>query len=437
MEKNNRKVINAWCMYDWANSAYNLVITSTIFPIYFGATAKGADGSDIVNFLGVEVENSSLFSFSISFAFMVVACINPLLTAIADYSHRKKRFLQVFCYLGAISCALLYFFKTDTLTFSVFAFILATIGYSGSLVFYNAYLPEIATEDRFDQVSAKGYAMGYIGSVLLLLFNLSMVLMPAWYGIDPQNKSLAPRIAFLSTGIWWALFAQYTFRHLTSRTPVKEPGLRWVFKGYQELLKVLRELSAQSTLKRYLVAFFFYSLGVQTVMYVATVFADKELHLPEANLIITILIIQLVAIVGAYGFASLSRKYGNIRTLMMAVVVWVGICCWAFFVTSGNEVYGLATLIGLVMGGIQALSRSTYAKLIPENTPDSASYFNFYDIVEKLSIVLGTLMYGLVKELGGNARSSFIVLVFVFLLGLLFLSRIILQKKPGSLVELT
>ena len=434
MQKNNPKIIRAWCVYDWANSVYTLVITSTIFPIYFGATARNAQGGDVISFLGLEVKNSALFSFSISFAFMAVACINPLLTAIADYSHRKKRFLQIFCYLGSISCALLYFFTSETITFAVFAFIMATIGYSGSLVFYNAYLPEITTEDRYDQVSAQGYALGYIGSVLLLLFNLSMILMPSWYG--GVSEGMASRIAFLTTGIWWAFFAQYTFRHLPSQTPRREPGLAWIFKGYQELRKVLGELDYQRTLKRYLISFFFYSMGVQTVMYVAAISADQVLHLPSSNLIITILIIQLVAIIGAYGFAALSRRYGNLKTLMGAVVVWVGICFWCYAVQGANELYALATLIGLVMGGIQALSRSTYAKLIPENTPDTVSYFNFYDVVEKLSIVSGTLMYGLVTQLTGNVRSSFMVLACVFVVGLLFLSRIILEKKQPRFVEL-
>lgn len=434
MDKNNPTITRAWCVYDWANSVYTLVITSTIFPIYFGATARNPQGGDVIRFLGLDVKNSALFSFSISFAFMAVACINPLLTAIADYSHRKKTFLRFFCYVGSASCALLYFFTTETLTFSVFAFVLATIGYSGSLVFYNAYLPEIATEDRYDQVSARGYALGYIGSVLLLLFNLSMILMPGWYG--GVSEGMASRIAFLTTGLWWALFAQYTFHHLPGETPRREPGWAWLFNGYRELRKVVGELAHQRTLKRYLIAFFFYSTGVQTVMYVAAISADQVLHLPSDNLIITILIIQLVAIAGAYGFAALARRYGNLKTLMGAVVVWIGICFWCYAVRGAQELYALATLIGLVMGGIQALSRSTYAKLIPARTSDTVSYFNFYDGLEKLSIVSGTLMYGLVTQLTGEVRSSFIVLACVFVVGFLFLSRIIPEKKLPRSVEL-
>lgn len=433
MQKNNPRIIGAWCTYDWANSVYSLVITSTIFPIYFGQVARNPQGGDLIDFLGVEVRSSALFSFAVSFAYLLVVGVNPLLTAIADYSHRRKRFLKLFCYLGAVSCALLYFFTRDTLTFSVFAFVFATVGYSGSLVFYNAYLPQIATADRLDAVSARGYALGYVGSVLLLLFNLSMILMPGWYG--GISGEMASRVAFLSTGAWWAGFAQYTFYHLPNPAPRKESGLTWLFKGYRELRKVIGALGHQRVLKRFLVAFFFYSLGVQTVMYVAVVFADQELHLPADNLIITILIIQLVAIGGAYLFAGLSRRLGNVKALMLAVLVWLGICPWAYFVDSSYEVYALATLIGSVMGGIQALSRSTYAKLIPEDSQAYASYFNVYDVVEKLSIVTGTAMYGLIKQFAPEVRTSFLVLAGAFLVGFFLLSRLIGSETAPAGVQ--
>ncbi|MBC7919773.1 MAG: MFS transporter [Ferruginibacter sp.] len=430
MQKNNPRIIRAWCTYDWANSVYSLVITSTIFPIYFGQVARNPRGGDLINFLGVEVRNSALFSFAVSFAYLLVAVVNPLLTAIADYSHRRKRFLKLFCYLGAGSCALLYYFTRDTLVFSLIAFVFATVGYSGSIVFYNAYLPQIATVDRLDAVSARGYALGYVGSVLLLLFNLSMILMPGWYG--GISGQMASRVAFLSTGVWWAGFAQYTFYHLPNPAPQQEPGLTWIFKGYQELRKVVGALGRQRRLKRYLLAFFFYSLGVQTVMYVAVVFADQELHLPADNLIITVLIIQLVAIGGAYLFAGLSRRLGNVKALMLAVLVWLVICPWAYFIDSSHEVYALATLIGSVMGGIQALSRSTYAKFIPEDSRAYASYFNVYDVVEKLSIVTGTGMYGLVKQFTPDVRTSFLVLAGTFLLGFFLLARLIPESPRVS-----
>lgn len=434
MEKNDKKIIRAWCMYDWANSAYSLVITSTIFPVYFSTTAVNAavssDSPDyqVVNFLGMELRNSVLFTLAISFSFLIISFINPFLTALADYGGNKKRYMQFFCYLGAVSCGLLYFFTAETLTFSVFAFMAATIGYSGSIVFYNAYLPEIATEDRTDAVSAKGFSLGYIGSVLLLLFNLSMMMKPEWYGNVSAGK--AARIAFLSTGIWWVLFAQFAFFRLKD-TPKKHRGENSknnLFNGFRELKKVLSELKELKLLKRFLVSFFFYNMGVQTVMYVAAIFGEKELQMPGDKLILTVLIIQLVAIVGASGFSKLSSKVGNTRALAAAVTVWIGICGGAYFVYGASGFYILAAFVGFVMGGIQALSRSTYSKLIPDATQDHASYFSFYDVADKVSLCLGTLSYALIEHITGNMRNSVLALAVFFIIGLIFLIQIPSKK---------
>jgi MFS transporter, UMF1 family len=419
--KNDPKITRAWCFYDWANSVYSLVIVSTIFPIYYGAMAVNEKGEDIVRFLGFDVKSSALFAFAISFSFLAIAIMSPFLTAIADYSGRKKLFMQIFCYLGALSCALLFFFTRQTFTFSVFLFIIASIGFSGSIVFYNSYLPEIATEDKFDKLSARGFAMGYIGSVLLLIANLMLIMKPEWFGIDPENKSLGPRISFLSTGIWWFGFAQYSFYYLPKNVHQKKPKGSWILNGFRELGKVLRQVKGLYLLKRFLLAFFFYNMGVQTVMYVAAVFGDQELKMPSENLILTVLILQLVAIAGAYGFAYLSKRLGNIRALVVAVVIWVGICFGGYFVQGGLDFYLLAALIGMVMGGIQSLSRSTYSKLIPQDTTDTASYFSFYDVTEKISIVIGTLAYGYIDQITGSMRNSILALMVFFLVGLVFL----------------
>jgi UMF1 family MFS transporter len=426
ISKNDKKLINAWCMYDWANSVYSLVIISTIFPVYYGAVAIGTDGSDVVNLLGIQIKNSVLYSYAVSFAFLVVAVMSPFLTAIADYSGNKKHFMQFFCYLGAASCAALFFFTTDTLLLGVTAFVIAGIGYSGSIVFYNAYLPEIATEDKFDQVSAKGFSLGYIGSVLLLVLNLLLIMKPEWFG--GISSGLASRISFLSTGIWWLVFAQWTFYYLPNNVYNRKGEGSWIFNGFKKLKGILKDVSIQPLLKRFLLSFFFYNMGVQTVMYLATIFGDKELKLPAANLIITVLILQLVAIPGAYGFSRLSGRFGNINALIVAVIVWIGICAGAYFVTNGNEFYVLAAVVGLVMGGVQSLSRATYSKLIPADTHDHASYFSFYDVVEKLSIVLGTASYALAEQLTGNMRNSIIVVALFFVLGLIILFQIPLRK---------
>ena len=436
MEKNNPTVTRAWCFYDWANSVYSLVITSTIFPIYFSAVSRKPDGTSIVDFLGFQLDSSVLFTYAISSAFLIIAFLSPFLTAIADYSGRKKLFLQLFCYLGSLACAGLYFFTKETFDISVVLFVLATIGFSGSIVFYNAYLPEIATEDQYDRLSARGFSMGYIGSVILLIFNLMMIMKPQWFGIAADNTSLPPRIAFLTTGIWWFVFAQYTFYHLPGNVYQRKPKGSWILNGFKELKRVLDQVVELPLLKRFLLAYFFYNMGVQTVMYLAAIFGEVELRLPSEVLIITILIIQLVAIAGAYAFARLSGKYGNIRALMVAVAIWIGICVGAYFTYGELQFYALAAVVGSVMGGIQSLSRSTYSKLIPASTIDHASYFSFYDVTEKVSIVLGTLAYCMIAQFTCSMRNSILALITFFALGLLFLFLIrgkkSLEPQPES-----
>lgn len=425
MQKNNLTVTRAWCFYDWANSVYSLVIISTIFPIYYSAVAKHPEtASTVVNFFGFDLQSSVLFSYAISGSFLIIAAMSPFLTAIADYSGRKKLFMQLFCYIGSLSCAGLFFFTRETFSVSMLLFILSSIGFSGSIVFYNSYLPEIATEDQYDRLSARGFAMGYIGSVLLLIFNLAMILQPGWFGIAEANTSLPPRIAFLTTGLWWFGFAQYTFYHLPANIHRRNPQGSWILNGFKELQKVLHQVKGLPLLKSFLLAYFFFNMGVQTVMYVATIFGIEVLQLPSHALIVTILIIQLVAIAGAYGFAFLSSRYGNIRALIVAVTVWICICVAAYFITSALEFYVLAAVVGSVMGGIQSLSRSTYSKLIPATTKDNASFFSFYDVTEKISIVLGTLAYGAIAQVTGSMRYSILALIVFFALGLIFLSLI-------------
>ena len=416
-------------MYDWANSVYPLVITSTIFPIYFNAVAKEAavgheavTGRPIVEFFGMEVLGSSLLLYAISVGFLIVAAISPLLTALADFSGRKKRFMQVFCYLGAASCCGLFFFTKETLEVAVLLFILATVGFAGSIVFYNSYLPDIATEDKLDSLSAKGFSLGYVGSVILLVLSLGLVLGGEKIGV---SAGLASRLAFLLTGLWWGGFALLPFARLPA-----DPGRPadaqaatggWLFNGFRELANVWRSLAELPLLKQFLLAYFFYNMGVQTVMYVATPFAEETLGMKSGELIATILILQVVAIGGAYLFARLSERVGNTRALSVAVIIWAAICVAGYYVQAGATFYALAAVIGFTMGGVQSLSRSTYAKLIPENTPDTASYFSFFDVTEKLSIVLGTASFSLISQLTGSMRNSILALIVFFILGLAFL----------------
>lgn len=422
---NNKKIWNAWSMYDWANSVHNLVITTVIFPIYYHATAVGIDGSDNVLFFGFEVNNNSLYSFTISAAAMTLVFLSPILTSIADYSGRKKMFMKFFCYLGAASCAYFYFFTKESLDSVMIAFGLSIVGWGGSIVFYNSYIPQIATEDNFDKLSARGFVFGYIGSVVLLIFNLLMILKPDLFGLtEADSKSgLTSRIAFLTVGIWWFGFAQIPF-YLLPKDNSKKFELSWIKKGIKELRKVILEVRQNKILTKFLTAYFTYYLGVMTVIYVATLFAEDELKIPRDGLIATLLVIQLVAIPGSYLASYLSRKFGNSVALRIQVFIWFLVPLGAYFTTTANQFYVIAGMVGLVMGGIQSLSRSTFAKLIPEDIKHTASYFSLYDILEKASITTGTFIFGYLNAITGNMRTSILFLMVAFFLGFLLLMRV-------------
>ena len=423
---NQKKQINGWAMYDWANSVYSLVITSTIFPIYFN-NVTSTDDSDVVTFFGIEVINTVLYSYSLSASFLIIAFLSPLLSGIADYGGKKLTFLKFFAYLGSISCVLLYFFDGSSVEYGIILAALASIGYAGSIVFYNAYLPEITTPDRFDFVSAKGFALGYIGSVLLLIINLAMISSPETFGLADAGQ--ASRISFLMVGVWWAGFAQITFARLPNNPHGRKPTGSLLKKGYREIRKVFQSLKELNTMKRVLLSFFFYSMGVQTTMYLAASFGDKELKLSGDQLILTVLIIQLVAIIGSYLFAYVSKLKGNKLSLQAMILIWIAICFLAYFVYTPTEFYTLAFFVGMVMGGIQSLSRSTFSKLIPATTIDNTSYFSFFDVTEKLAIVIGTFSYGVIEQLTGSMRNSTVALGSFFVLGFIFLW---LTKMPKT-----
>lgn len=433
-QKNQKKVLNAWTMYDWANSVHNLVIITVVFPMYFLATTSTKDAggnviNDVVNFFGFQVQNSVLYSYTISVATLLLVFLNPILTPLADYSGRRKFFMKIFCYLGAASCAYFYFFTRDNVSFVVVAFGLSIMGWGGSIVFYNSFLPEIATEDRFDNLSARGFMMGYIGSVILLVFNLIMIMKPEFVGLTQadSDSGLTARISFLTVGIWWALFAQIPFYYLP-KDQVRPLAGNWLRSSFSELGKVLKEVRQNKLVTKFLLAFLFYDMGVMTVIYVATIFADKILHIEKTGLIVTLLLIQLIAIPGSFLASWLSSKFGNTKALLIEIFVWGLMPLAAYFTTSQYEFYGIAAVVGLVMGGIQSLSRSTYAKLIPEGTEDTASYFGFYDIVEKIAITVGTLLFGFVEQITGNMRNSVLVILVFFIIGFLLMMRIPSRK---------
>lgn len=429
--RGNPKVIRAWTIFDWANSVYQLSITSAILPAYYGFVAKG-DEHGMVSFFGFQVVNTSLYAWAVSASFLIAALFSPILASIADYTGRRKFFMKLFTWIGGLSCAGLYFFTAENLEWGIIAFTLAGIGYSGGLVFYNAWLPEIAPEGQEDHISARGYALGYIGGVILLIINLVMLLKPALFGI--HIPGMAARISFITVGIWWIGFAQYTFLYLPKRTSTKPNIVNPILNGYKELAKVWKEFRQTRVLRIYLMAFFFTMMAVLTIMYMAANFGKKEIGLKDEVLIPTILIIQLVGVAGSIGFARLSRRYGNMEAMMLSVIIWIGICVGAYYVTESIGFMILASVVGLVMGGVQALARSTYSRLLPP-TNDHTAYFSFYDVTEKMSVVLGTFLFGLLETLTGSMRASILLLGVLFMLGLYFLIRLRSLKIPAITVN--
>ncbi|MEP1033726.1 MFS transporter [Ekhidna sp.] len=423
---NDKKIINAWCMYDWANSVYSLTITSAIFPIYFQSVAVNANGGDRIQAFGIEIVNSVLYSYALSLSFLLVAIILPILSGIADYAGKKKFFLKMFMFIGSFACIGLFFFTGDNIEWGIVCSILASVGYSGSLVFYDAFLSEIVTEDKRDIVSAKGYSYGYLGSVILLVINLVMVQMPDTFGF--ADAGVASRAAFLTVGVWWIGFSLYAISKLPENVHGRKPEGHYLTNGYKELRKVWIQLKEMDGMRKFLSAFFFYNMGVQTVMYLAATFGSKELKMEASKLIMTVLLIQFVAIAGAYLFAYISKKRGNIYSLSIQIVIWIGCCFGAYFVNAELEFFALAAVVGLVMGGIQSLSRATYSKIMPQDTVDTASFFSFYDVTYNVSIVIGTFVYGYIEQVTGSMRNSTLALASFFIIGIIFLSQVKLKN---------
>ncbi|MBE7661176.1 MFS transporter [Tenacibaculum finnmarkense] len=420
-KRGDKKLINAWAFYDWANSVYSLVISTAVFPLYYSAVTKGKT----VRFLGMDWEHpDSLYSYALSFSFLVVAFISPILSGIADYTGSKKKFMKFFCWMGGLSVIALYFFKgVDTVWIGILFTILASIGFWASWVFYNAYLPEVALPEQQDKASAKGFMYGYVGSVILLIINLILIQKPDLFGV---TTGVASRISFVMVGLWWIGFAQITFKKLPDDIYNKQPDNDYIWKGYRELKIVYKELLNYPTLKRFLISFFFLSIGVQTIILMAAIFGSSELNLPTFNMILTILLVQIIAIFGAYIFSRISGKFGNITALKITIIIWMLVCLFAFSLDKTQEnvgiyFYGLGGLLGLVQGAIQTLTRSTYSKLLPD-TQDHATYFSFYDVTEKIAIVLGTSVYGTLYAITDSMQWSVLCLAVFFLASLLVLS---------------
>jgi UMF1 family MFS transporter len=429
----SKKIINGWAMYDWASSVYNLVITSTIFPAYFAAVT-GDDNEntiDKVTLFGREFINTSLYNYTLALAFIIVAFFITIIYSIADYKGNKKHFLRFFCTMGSVGCCALYFFDGSSIMFGLIGMLVACVGFWGSWVFYNAYLPEIAAEEDRDRISAKGFIMGYVGSVLLQLICFVLVLKPDLFGI---NGGKASQISFLMVGLWWAFFGWLSMSRLPDGKPVSlSENNRSFIGGYHELSKVWKQVKQLPVLKTFLFSFFFYNMGLQTIFLAATLYGSSELQIPTTNLIVAILIIQLVAIPGAWIISKISNRIGNFKTLMICITVWAFLCVAGYMlpVKDVNAFYGLALAVGFFMGGTQSLSRSTYSKLMPE-TKDTASFFSFYDVTEKIAIVLGMFSFAWITEATGSQRGSVLALIGFFIAGLLILAMNVFRKNNAN-----
>ena len=437
IQKNNPKILNAWASYDWANSVYNLAITATIFPIYYDTMTQKAYG-EVVKFFGMDVIGSVLYAYTISLSFLFAAILSPLLSGLADYGGHKKRFMKFFTYMGSIACMSLFFFDGSNIEFGIIASLIASMGFSGALVFYISYLPDIATDDKLDGISAKGFSLGFLGSVIQLIISL-VIIFNAHTLIGAESESIsgeiATKISFLLVGIWWVGFAQIAFFYLPDNIYEKQPEQDNLFKkGFEELLKVWKSLRELPNLKRFLIAFFFYNMGAQSIFLLATIFGSKELNLPGTNLIGVILVLQLVGIGGAYVFAYISKLRGNKFSLMAMLSGWFLICLFGYLIDTEVEFYILAITFGFVMGGIH-LSRSTYAKLIPSNTKDTTSYFSFYDVTEKLATAFGPFTYGFIEYLTGDMHFSIIALGVYFIVGLAILIGVRIPRGLGQVSE--
>ena len=429
--KGDKKVLRAWAFYDWANSVYPLVIGTAVFPIFYGELFVK---SDYIDFLGINYKNTALIQHITSLVFLLLAFLIPILSGIADFLGNKKNFMKFFCYLGSASCVGLYFFDLENIYLGLSFYFLALFSFWASLVFYNSYLPDIAFPKQQDRISALGYSYGYVGSVLLLIFNLAMIMVPEFFGLSNSNGEgsiQAMRISFLLVGFWWAGFSQYTFYHLPQNLNDvnKKDAFKKsvIFSGFLELKEVWKILIKDISVKKFLIAFFTFSCALQTIILIATYFGEQEILWGEnekfLGLILSMLIIQLIAIFGAWLTARVSEKIGNIKTLISLNIIWFILCLVAYFVKYPIEFYIIAGFVGLVMGGTQALSRSTYSKLIPD-TNNTCSYFSFYQMSMIVSVVLGTFMSGIVDQLTGSLRNSIIIFAVIFIFGALLLRNV-------------
>ena len=412
-EHDYHRVINAWAMYDWANSAFAVVILTAVFPVYYRALAINA---------GRAPEDATAYwAYTTSLSLLVVALIGPVLGAMADIVGGKTRFLGAALLLGVLGSTTLAFLGEDTFILGSVLFAIANLGFAGGNIFYEALLPHIARPYDFDRVSARGYAFGYLGGGLFLLFSLISILRPAWFWLP--DREFAVRASFVGVAVWWLVFSIPLFRHIedprrASRPPI---SVRVITAGFQRLLGTLGQIHRYRQLALFLLAFWIYNDGISTIIKLAAAFGD-EIGLDHNQMLIALILTQFIGFPSSIGFGALAQSLGSKLSIFFGLGVYTLVSIAAFFMTSAVHFYILAVVVGLVQGGTQALSRSLFAMMVPKTR--SSEFFGFFSTGEKVAGIIGPAIFGLMGQLTGSSRWGMISVTLLFVAGAALLYRV-------------
>ena len=430
--KNDRKTIFGWCMYDWANSAYITTAAVALLPNYFAQAVVGEAGVDI---FGMNMSATALWGFMLGGAAFLVFLFAPVLGAIADFSSGKRRFLAGFAYMGSLFATMLYFCKSGDVGLTIALFMGTQVCFVAGNVFYDAFLPQIASEDKLDSVSAKGYAFGYVGGSLQFAIALGLVAMQK----TPEDQAMAARIGMAMTGIWWAGWTLLTLKYLKEvKIPYELPEayrdrpkiLAYLALGISRTVATAKRVGRFKHLTLFLVAYMIYNDGIHTVTSMATIYGTEELRLSTTALMVTLLLVQVVAIGGALVFSRIANRIGAKHAVMCALVLWSGVVTYGYFIHTATEFFVLGIIVGVVLGGTQALSRSFYGAMIPEQA--SAEFYGFYSVFSKFSSIWGPVTFGFIKQITGSARLAIISLMIFFIVGLILLGFVDEEKAKAD-----
>ena len=419
-----RRVVNSWAMYDWANSAFAVIILTAVYPVYFRALVTNAGRSP--------EDATAYWAYTNSASLLVIALVGPVLGAAADLAGGKMRMLKSALALGVLGSASLAFLGSETFVIGSLLFALANLGFTGGNIFYEALLPHIARPGDLDRVSARGYALGYLGGGLLLVLNVLWLYRPQWFSLP--DREIALRACFISTALWWFIFALPLFRNIA------EPGgremarlsARVVIDGWGRLRRTLKQIRRYRQLALFLAAFWLYNDGIGTIIKMATAYGD-EIGIGHNDMLIALILTQFIGFPSTLGFGALARYLGAKRSILLGLACYMVVSIGGFFIQSAVHFYALAVVVGLVQGGTQALSRSLFATMVPKT--QSSEFFGFFSTGEKLAGIVGPALFGLVGQLTGSSRWGIISVVFLFVAGALLLCRV--DEQEGRRVAET